>query len=303
MQSLKLLLLALLASFGMQAQELVAGQATLTKLKDGIYEIKKEDGTVKKIDIRPNVDEHFRGTLSVLFNDCEKTRLSVFDLVTITEYDLVETVKEYNNCNYTPYEPTEKEVRQAANFQGDQFKLFASVGAALNRISFFDLDDYENMTQGQISFGLAATPGFVGSLQGNLYFTLEVNAAFTGDKDFNNSPFSTNFKKDSYRASLGAEYHFNKKETIQPLIGVGVGLVQDHYNGNYGNYKINRTEGSAFWIPKAGVLYSLDEKRSLGLIVSYIPEYENDLSFISDEEVIPLIIKTHYINASLYLYF
>lgn len=287
----------------MQAQELVKGQATLTKIKNGVYEIKIEDGTPKKIDIRPNVEEHLQGTLSVLFKDCEETRKSVFDLREITESNLVKTIKDYNNCIYTPFEPTEKEIRQAANFQGDQYKLFASLGASLNRISYFDLDESESLTQGQLGFGLAATPGFVGTLQGNLYFTLEVKAAFSGDKDFSNSPFETNFRKNSYKGSLGAEYHFNKNGSFQPLIGIGVGLVQDHYNGSYGSYKIKRTDGSSYWTPKLGVLFSLDEKKSLGFIVSYIPEYENDLSFESDGEEIPLIINTYNINAGLYLYF
>lgn len=303
MKLFKLFLLALMTTFGMQAQELVAGQATLTKIQNGIYEIKKEDGTVRTIDIRPNVEEHLQGTLSVLFNDCEKTRQSVFNLIEIIESNLVKTVKEYNNCDYTPFELTEKEVKQAANFKEDQYKLFASVGASLNRISFFDLDDHENLTQGQLSFGLAATPGFIGSLQGNLYFTLEVSAAFSGNKDFSNSASSTNFKTDTYRGSMGTEFHFNKNGTIQPLIGVAVGLARDHYNGHYDDYKIKQTQGSAFWVPKAGVLFSLDEKKSLGLIVSYIPEYENDLSFISNGEVIPLIINTHFINAGVYFYF
>lgn len=303
MNPLKLLLLVFLASFGMHSQELVTGNATLTKLKEGIYEIKKVDGTLKKIDIRPNVEEHLQGTLSVLFKDCEETRQAVFDLKKITEDDLINTVKQYNNCNYTPFEPTEKEVEQAVNFQGDEYKLFASIGGSLNRISFSNLDNYENLTQGQLSFGLAATPGFAGSLQGNLYFTLEASTAFSGDKDFNNSPFNTNFKKNSYRVSLGAEYHFNKNGSIKPLLGIGVGLVRDHYNGSYDIFKLKQTEGSAFFIPKAGVLFSLDEKKSLGVIVSYIPEYENDLSFIGDGEIVPLIIDTHYINAGLYLYF
>lgn len=303
MKLFKLFLLALITNFGIQAQELVAGQATLTKIQNGLYEIKKEDGTIKTIDIRPNAEEHLKGTLSVLFNDCEKTRQAVFKLREITESNLVQTVIEYNNCDLTPFEPTEKEVKQAANFKGDQYKLFASVGASINRISYFNLGDYENITQGQFSFGLAATPGFVGSLQGNLYFTIEVSAAFSGNKDFNNSPFKTNFKKDTYRGSLGSEFHFNKNGTIQPLIGVAVGLARDHYNGHYGDYKIKQTQGSAFWVPKAGVLISLDEKKSLGVIVSYIPEYENDLSFISNGEVIPLIVNTHFINAGVYFYF
>ncbi|KJJ39945.1 porin family protein [Aequorivita vladivostokensis] len=303
MKSIKLLLLVFFVSFGIQAQELVTGKATLIRTAEGIYEIKKTDGTIKKINIRPNEDKHVQGTLAVLFKDCEELRQSVFESRIVTEGQLIQAVERYNKCNYTTFEPTEKEIEQAANFQGDEYKLFASIGGSLNRISFFNFDDYENLTQGQLSFGVAATPGFIGSLQGSLYFTLEASAAFSGDKDFSNSPFTTNFKKNSYRASLGAEYHFNKKGSIQPLIGIGAGLVRDHYDGKYDGYKIKQTEGSAFLIPKAGVLFSLDDKKSLGVIVSYIPEYENDLTFIGDGDIIPLIIDTHFINASLYLYF
>lgn len=303
MKSIKLLLFLLLASFGMQAQELVTGKAVLTRLATGIYEIKKEDGTTKKINIRPNEDTHVQGTLAVLFRDCEKLRQSVFDSHLVTEGQLIQAVETYNNCEYTPFEPTEKEIKQAANFQGDEYKLFASIGGSLNRISFFNFDDYENLTQGQASFGIAATPGFIGSLQGNLYVTLEVNAAFSGDKDFGNSPFETNFRKDSQKANLGLEYHFNKNGSIRPLIGIGIGLSSDHYKGNYNGYKLNERDGSAFAIPKLGVLFSLDEKKSLGVILSYIPEYENDLSFRTEDDIIPLIIDTHFFNAGLYLYF
>ncbi|OAD90920.1 hypothetical protein A7A78_13290 [Aequorivita soesokkakensis] len=303
MKSIKLLLFLLLASFGMQAQELVTGKAVLTRVATGIYEIKKEDGTTKKINIRPNEDNHVQGTLAVLFRDCEKLRQSVFDSHLVTEGQLIQVVETYNNCEYTPFEPTEKEIKQAANFQGDEYKFFVSIGGSLNRISFFNFDDYENLTQGQASFGIAATPGFIGSLQGNLYVTLEVNAAFSGDKDFGNSPFETNFRKDSQKANLGLEYHFNKNGSIRPLIGIGIGLSSDHYKGNYNGYKLNERDGSAFAIPKLGVLFSLDEKKSLGVILSYIPEYENDLSFRTEDDIIPLIVDTHYINAGLYLYF
>jgi hypothetical protein len=303
MKSFKLVLLVLLASFGMQAQELVTGKAVLTRVATGIYEIKKEDGTTKKINIRPNEDNHVQGTLAVLFRDCEKLRQSVFESHLVTEGQLIQAVETYNNCEYTPFEPTEKEIKQAANFQGDEYKLFASIGGSLNRISFFNFDDYENLTQGQLSFGLAATPGFIGSLQGNLYVILEVSAAFSGDKDFGNSPFKTNFRKDSQKANLGLEYHFNKNGSIRPLIGIGIGLSSDHYKGNYNGYDLNERDGSAFAIPKLGVLFSLDEKKSLGVILSYIPEYENDLSFRTEDDIIPLIVDTHYINAGLYLYF
>lgn len=303
MRRFKLLWLIFLTSMSIQAQDLVTGKATLTKIKDGLYQIKIDDAA-KEVDIRPNREEHIQGTLSVLFKDCESLRQSVFQMKKITEDNLISTVKKYNNCSYTPFQPTEKEIREAANFQGDKLKLFAKLGMSVNRTRFFNQGDYESQTQSEVGIGIAATPGFLGSVQGNLYFTLEVEAAFSGEKEFDNSPFVTNFKKNSYQGSLGAEFHFNKKGSFQPLLGIGVGLTRDHYNGNFDSYKIKETVGSGFVNPKAGVLFSLDEKKSLGIIVSYIPKYTNDLSFLNqEEEVIPFTIDTYYLNAGLYLYF
>ncbi len=303
MKFYKLTLLTILFSFGMQAQQLVTGKASLTRVGSGIYEIEKADGTSEKINIRPNEDQHVQGKLSVLFKDCQKLRQSVFDSKIVTEGKLVQVVEEYNRCNYSPFEPTEKEARQAEKYQGDKMNIFITVGAALNGISFFDSNDFENLFQGQAGVGIAATPGFVGSLQGNLFFTLELNGTISGDKDFSNSPFETHFKKYSQRAQLGVEYHFNKNASIKPLIGIGAGLARDHYDGSYQGYKLDQKQGSGYVIPKAGVLFSLDEKKSLGLIVSYIPEYENDLSFVANGEVVPLIINNRFINAGLYFYF
>jgi hypothetical protein len=303
MKSLKVALFVFFISFGIQAQELASGKATLTRKATGNYEISKTDGTTKTVNIRPNEDAQTRGILAVLFQDCEEVRQKAATTVGVSEAQLVQWVKDYNNCDYAPYQPTEGEVKAAANFQGDKMKLFASLGASLNRISFFNFDDYENLTQGQASFGIAATPGFLGTLQGNLYFTLEASAALSGEKDFGNSPFKTNFKKNSFRASFGGEYHFNKNGSFQPLVGIAIGLVRDQYKGSYDIYELDQTEGSAFFMPKVGVLFPLDSKKSLGVILSYIPEYENDLTFRSGDEIIPLTIDSHYLNAGLYLYF
>src|SRR5690606_22402869 len=113
-----------------------------------VYEITKEDGTKKTIDLRPNVEEYVPGILSVLFKDCEKVRLAVFELRQISEQELINTVNDYNNCNYAPFEPTEKEAEKAANFQGDRYKLFVGVGASINRTGFFNFDNYESLSQG-----------------------------------------------------------------------------------------------------------------------------------------------------------
>lgn len=303
MKTIKLLLLIFLVSMSSQAQELVSGKATLTKIKNGVYNI-KIDSITKQLDIRPDFEKHIQGTLSVLFNDCEDLRQSVFQMSEITEGKLIFVMRKYNNCDYTPFQLTEKEAENAAKFQGDQLKLFAKLGMSLNQVSFFNNDNYESQAQGQIGFGIAATPGFLGSLQGNLFFTLEVEAAFSGDKEFDNSPLQTNFKKNSFKGSFGTEFHFNKSGSFQPLIGIGVGLTQDQYKGTYDVYNIKGTIGNAFVIPKAGVLFSLDDKKSLGLIVSCIPKYSNDLSFINeDKDVVPFIIDNYYINAGVYLYF
>lgn len=303
MKIYKLVLLVLMVSFGVHGQELVSGKATLTKTGMGIYEIKKNNLPPQKIDIRQNEKNQLAGTLAVLFQDCENLRLSVFEMGEINESKLVKAVEQYNNCTYSPFKPTDKEAQEAANFQGDEYQFFASVGASVNRISFYNLDDYKTLTQGLVSIGIAATPGFVGTLQGNLFFTMEASAALAGDKDYPNSPFKANFKKNSERLQLGTEFRFNKNGFVKPLIGIGIGLARDHYNGIYDGYKLDQRQGSSFVIPKLGVLFSLDDKKSLGVIVSYIPEYQNNLIFIVNDQIFPLEINTHYLNAGLYFYF
>lgn len=303
MKTIKILMLLLLFSFASNAQELVSGKATLTKIKNEVFYI-KVDSITKKIDLRPDFDKHIQGTLSVLFKDCEDVRLSVFKDQRLNEEKLISLVKEYNNCTYAPFQLTEKEAQRAADFQGDELRGFAKLGTSINRTSFFDGDNYENQVQGKLGIGMAATPGFLGSIQGNLYFTLEVEAAFSGDKDFDNSPLKTNFSKNTYQGNLGTEFHFNKNGSFQPLIGINVGLRQNYYKGNFDNYRIKNHVGSAFVMPKLGVLFSIDEKKSLGLILSYIPKSTDDLSFINeDDEVVPFLIDSYNLNAGVYLYF
>lgn len=303
MKSIPLILLFFLACMNSQAQDLVSGKATLSKVSNSVYEI-KVDSITKRLDLKSDTKNRNQGILSVLFKDCEEVRLSVFQISELTEGKLISTVKKYNDCNYTPFQLTEKEAERAANFQVDQYKLFAKLGMSLNQVSFFDSGDYENQTQGQLGLGIAATPGFLGTFQGNVYFTFEVDAAFSGDKEFDNSALVTNFKRNSYRGSLGVEYHFNKSGPVQPLIGIGVGLSQNYYNGSYDGYLIEETVGNGFVNPKAGILFPLGDKKSLGLILSYIPKQSDDLSFRNEEkEIIPLVIDTHSFNAGLYFYF
>src|SRR5690554_1529868 len=262
MKSILLILLIFLACMNSQAQDLVSGKATLSKVSNSVYEI-KVDSITKRLDLKSDTKNRNQDILSVLFKDCEEVRLSVFQISELTEGKLISTVKNYNDCNYTPFQLTEKEAERAANFQVDQYKLFAKLGMSLNQVSFFDSGDYENQTQGQLGLGIAATPGFLGTFQGNVYFTFEVDAAFSGDKEFDNSALVTNFKRNSYRGSLGVEYHFNKSGPVQPLIGIGVGLSQNYYNGSYDGYLIEETVGNGFVNPKAGILFPLGDKKSL----------------------------------------
>ena len=286
-----------------RAQELVSGKAILTKESSGIYSIKVA-GQTKQIDIRPNKQEHVKGILSVLFKDCENLRQSVFDLPTIDEGTLVSSVEAYNKCTYSPYSPTEKEIEKADRFLSDQLKIFVNLGTSINQMRFVDGGSLETQVQGNAGIGLAASPGFLGSLQNNLYFTLDAGMAFSGEKDFSNATYPTELRRNSFQSSLGTEYHFNKNGSFQPLIGFGLGLRQDYYKGRFNSYNINDHAGSAYIIPKTGILFNMNNNTSLGLLVDFIPRFTNDLYFKNDQgKVESFSISTYQINAGLYLYF
>jgi len=284
---------------------LVSGKATLIKYSDSKFAVKMSNGEEK---VLYTGDDSYKqkqvpGILSVLFNDCNSIRDEINKDQTFTESKLINLTNLYNQCTYGAYQATTSEIEEANRYQTDTFQFYGGIGASVNRISFFNFDDYETQTQPQINVGVAVTPGFVGNLQNNLYFTAEASAAFSGDKDFNNAPFTTNFKKNSYRFTLGAEYRFAKEKKIQPFVGIGIGAATESYDGFYNGDRIDQAEGNIFFQPKAGVLVGLNNGKKIGFTVSFIPEYETNLSFIKNNTLIPLIVDSHYFNAGINYYF
>ena len=304
MKNIYLLILISIMGIGTsRAQELVSGKAVLTRESSGVYSIKVA-GQNKQIDIRPAKQEHVKGILSVLFKDCENLRQSVFDLTTIDESTLVSTLEAYNKCTYSPYSPTDKEIEKADRFLSDQLKFFVTLGTSLNQIRFVDGGSSDTQVQGNAGIGLAGSPGFLGSLQNNLYFTLDAGMAFSDEKDFSNAPQPTELRTNSFLSSLGTEYHFNKNGGFQPLIGIGLGLRQDYYKGSYNSHNIHVHAGSAYIIPKMGILFNMNNNNSLGVLVGLIPRFKNELYFKNDEgKLESLSIDTYQINADIYFYF
>ena len=147
------------------------------------------------------------------------------------------------------------------------------------------------------------SPGFTGNLQGNIYFTLEGSANFSGNKDFGNAGAPVDFKTSTYRLVLGAEYHFNKTGNVQPFLGFGIGATSDNFDGSFNNIPFDITGGNTIYVPKAGVLFRLNNGKHIGVVGQYISEYENDLSFPSNGEVFPLIVNNRMIIVGVSYFF
>ena len=79
---------------------------------------------------------------------------------------------------------------------------------------------------------------------------------------------------------IGLEYVFNKAGMLSPFLGIGYGYTSDYFRGAIGTIDFKDQDQNAFFSPKAGVLYKLKNGNHLGLTVSYISEYKNDLTFI-----------------------
>lgn len=283
------------------AINLVSGNTSLYKISEDTFIITKEDGTNKLINKK---DEKLNGILAVLFKDCNPLREKAFKEDGFNQSTLIAYTTNYNSCNKTEYQPTADEIKTANRNNSDQLKVFAGAGIGSNNVSFFDSDSGEAATSVGINFGIIASPAFTGELQGNLYFGLEASANFASNIAFNNAPNPIDFSLTAYRVIFDLRYHVNKNGKIQPFVGAGLGFGDNRFKGTYEDIEFKIDGGNGFFSPKAGVLYQLKNNKSIGLTVSYIPQYDNDLSFPDAEgEIIPLIVNSEYINAGLFFYF
>ncbi len=284
--------------------ELVSGKATLYHLTAKDYIIIKNNEEGKGFNLEENKAQ-IPGILALLFNNCNSIRDAIHKSGTINERILRDLVSDYNNCNYSDYTPTENEMKNTNIHNTDVYRFYGGFQTGFNNTTVNDFDA-NNTTGFGLGLGLAASPGFTGNLQGNLYFDFDVSMIFTGDTNFNNHlEQPLNYNVNSFRFSIGMEYLFNKEGVLQPFLGIGYGYTSDYYNGTIGTIDFKDHDQNYFFIPKAGLLYKLNNGKHIGLTVSYISEYENDLSFRFGEELTyyPLVIETSAINVGLNYYF
>jgi len=284
------------------ASEKVNGKARLFSLGSGDFAI-TNDNAVQIFNTEKD-QAQLRGILSVLFNDCNSIRESLNKETLFKERTLTNYINQYNNCSYeSGYSPSKNEVEKASRYNTDKARFYAGLGAGFTSTSFFDNSSTEATTGFGINAGVAVTPSFTGSLQGNLYFYLEGSALFTGDNDFSNNTGAVNFSRNTFSVVAGAQYVFNKTGKLQPFLGIGVGGISDSFDGSALGNAFDISGGNVIYVPKAGVLFQLNNGKHLGLSASYIPEYENDLSFPVGDQVVDLVVNTSSLNVGLFYIF
>jgi len=284
------------------------GKASLYDLTDDTFLIRKEANEGQLFHLKTDKSK-IAGTLLLLFNDCNTIRDQINRTDVFNKYSLKKISNSYNNCDYADYSPTERELDQANTFNTDIYRFYAGFQTRLNKTTINDFSS-NNTTGFGLGLGVAASPSFMGKLHGNLFFDFDFSMMFTGNNDFNNGLTHLDYKVNSYKLSLGMEYIFNKNGTIQPFLGIGYGFTSDYYKGTIGTITFTDNYQTGFLVPKIGVLYKLKNNNHLGLTISYISEYENDLSFLfidnDDDENIttyPFVINTSGISIGLNYYF
>ncbi len=284
------------------ASNIVSGKGNLYKINTSQYFVTVENG--KNAIIDTNVDSSKTpGILAVIFEDCNSIRDLLNNEDNFNETVLRKIVTTYNSCSYGTFTPTEKEINNANNHNTDQASFYAGIGGGLNNVSFFDNNNTESLASGQLQIGVITSPSFFGKIQGNLFVTLEGSASFSGEKDFDNNIDSTSFRVNSFRASIGFEYLFNKTGKIKPFIGVSAGVTSDSFDGEVRGFSFDITGGNTIVVPKIGARLQLANKKHVGLTLSYFSEYENDLSFPVNDTVIPLVVNNQNFTLSFNYYF
>lgn len=281
---------------------IISEKGSLYKVNTSQYLVTVENGKNAIIDINSDSNKT-PGTLAVLFEDCNSIRDALNNEDNFNEGALRKIVTAYNSCSYGAFSPTEKEIKNANTHNTDQASFYAGIGGGLNSISFFDSNDSESLASGQLQIGVIASPSFFGRIQGNLFVTLEGSAGFSGDKDFGNNENDTSFSVNSYRASIGLEYLFNKTGKIKPFVGVSAGVTSDTFDGEVNGFSFDITGGNTIVIPKVGARLQLPNKKHVGVTLSYLSEYENNLSFPVNDTVIPLIVNNQNFTLSFNYYF
>ena len=281
------------------ATTLVSGKASLYELRDDNFLIVNEN-KVQKFNVEID-KQQIPGILSLLFNDCNPVRDNINKTEEFSVNTLISLTNSYNNCEYGTYGPTETEINKANTYNTDTFRFYAALLGSFNNTNVND--NGANSSNGfGLGFGLAASPSFMGKLQGNIYIDFDLSMIFSGDNDFKNG-VPLNYKVNSYRFSLGLEYVFNKAGMLSPFLGIGYGYTSDYFHGAIGTIDFKDQDQNDFFSPKAGVLCKLKNGNHLGLTVSYISEYKNDLTFIYNESSNRLVIKNSFVAIGLNYYF
>ncbi len=284
------------------ATPLEKGNASLFQVNEKQYVVETAAGEYRTLDL-DSQNKVLPGILSLIFSDCEDVREQLNATQNFNESTLRKNIIAYNNCIYTPYAPTLKEINSAADYNTDQVSFYGGVGSGIRSISFFDRDDKETVLSGQLQIGVIGTPSFLGDLQGNLFFSLEGIAAFAGENAFSNVDGDVKFKLNSFRVLLGLEYQFNKEGYFKPFLGLAVGPSGDYYEGSVGDNGFDISGGSAIVAPKVGIRYLLKNGDHLGLAITLITDYENDLTFPIEDDIIPLIVNVQTLTVGFNYYF
>lgn len=281
------------------AHQLVSGKANLHNTGADRYMITSEDKNSPEFSLSED-NNRIAGILSVMFSDCNAIRASLNKIDEFSERNLSALVSEYNRCSYGDYAPSETEIEKASSFNTDKARFYAGINSTFSRVSFSSSDSTK---AGNTGFGLHAgvtvSPSFLKSLQGNLHFYLEGHANFYGSTDFSNNNVPTDYKTQTFRVLMGLEYYMNKTGKINPFVGIGIGATSDTFEGSVNGNDFDITGGNTIYVPKIGALLKLNNGKHIGLTVSYVPEYENDLSFPTQSGLIPLVVNTSSISVGL----
>ena len=279
-----------------------SGIGQLYQINKNAFLITKANGTSQAFDLKED-KARVPGILAVLFNDCNTIRDRLYQNSINDRSDVIAIFDRYANCDKGNYAPTASEIERANAFGPDQMRFYVGGGAGLNRVTINDASDTESMLSGQIGVGVIASPNFFGSLQGNLFFSLEAQAAFAGEKDFTDGTTPLSFRTNTYRLLAGLEYHFNKNGAIVPIVGVHIGPTSDHFKGNYNGLNFNIDGGNPIFAPKVGARFKMNNDHYLGVMVQYISDYSNELSFPSGDTFVNLDVNNQYVTLGLNYYF
>lgn len=257
------------------AFQITKGNSSVYGITGEKYLVNSNNSQARIVDLNQKSNK-LGGTLSVIYSDCLKVRELIANSSNINESELKTIAETYNTCEYKAYEPTLDEVLNANKSRNDKVAFFIGAGIGLSSVKFEENGESDGYASSFFQIGVQGFPAFSREKLNRLSFSAQLQYWLGARNDYTNTTFTRDYKVTSARLLIGTEYTFLTQKTLQPFLGLNLGISSDTYHGTLGGSEIKINKGNTLYGFTTGVNFQFDQSR-LNVAATYFPETKTNV--------------------------